>query len=334
MNGYLSIARILLDRFAQLHADITLAESVSGDARGNTLLHRLCYKLQRGDPVTDVHFMDRVKLLQEAGYDLARHANALNNQGYTPLGIVIQSRKHCPAIFSYLLHWGARFSDVNPLFLDNLEWASDLPWYSDATEAYHRTLAKPKITFDDVDQVYHLLVEQCKLPLPTVRRIMDAAEYWAYTKALIKNSNIQSVLTDDSEPITLPVVLSIDTRYWMPRRVRFACKLRAIDHYLSRYIRLSIRRQSTVYTVPVHLQVESVPLEPPRTIFDVWDEHTPAVQLNGREQLSVKDLTCGDSLSLVFAPWEHAPGRVELEFFQIDMYFTMRATDDLPSSSD
>ncbi|KAF9235441.1 hypothetical protein BU15DRAFT_77937 [Melanogaster broomeanus] len=333
-NGYLTIARILLDRFAQLHVDITLAESDPGDAEGNTILHRLCYKLTFSfrDRMTDTNFLDRVKLLQEAGYDLARHVNALNNDGYTPLGIVIQSRKHFPVIVSYLLQFGAKFSDVNPLFLDNLEWASDLPWYRNATEAYHQSLAKPKITFDDADTVYHILVGHCKLPVPAVRRIMDAAEYWAYTKALRENFTIQSAFTDDNESITLPVMPSINTQCWMPCRVMFSCKPRGTDHYVSRNIRLSVRHQNEVYAVRCDVEVESVPLEPPRTVFDVWDEHTPAVQLNGRELLAVKDLTCGNSLGLVFSPWEDVSGRVELEFFQIDMYFTMRTMEDSPSS--
>ncbi|KAF9231976.1 hypothetical protein BU15DRAFT_81761 [Melanogaster broomeanus] len=249
-NGYLSIARILLDRFAQLHVDITLADS--GDARGNTLLHRLCYKLQHGALVTDVHFMDRLKLLQEAGYDLAKHS------------IPEQSGIHPP------LH--PKFSDVNPLFLDNLAWASDLPWYSDATEAYQRTRAKPKITFDDVNTVYHLLVDDCKLPVPAVRCIMEAAEYWAYTKAFRENLIVQTTLTYD---IALPVVPSIDTRYWVPRRVMVSYKPRRVtDIYASNRIQLSIRRQNVVYAPPLGIRVQSDPLEPPVTVFDVWDGYT------------------------------------------------------------
>ncbi|KAF9232179.1 hypothetical protein BU15DRAFT_81523 [Melanogaster broomeanus] len=331
-NGYLTIARILLDRFAQLHADIALAESDPGDAEGNTILHRLCYTLSFRGFMTDTNFLDRTKLLQEAGYDLVRHVNAPNNLGYTPLCIVLQFqfRKHCPAIVSYLLHSGAKFSDVNILSLDKLEWASDLPWYSDATEAYHQRLAKPKITFDDVDRVYHLLVDHCELPVPAVRCILDAAEYWAHTMALTENLN----LTDDSEPITLPVVPSIDIRYWMPRQVTFSCKLRAVDHYVSRHIELSIRRQNVVYTMPVYLQVESGPLEPPRTASSMWDGYTPAVQRKGRQWLAVKDLTCGDTLSLVLDPCDHVTSGVELEFFHIDMCFTMRAMDDSHSFSE
>ncbi|KAF9237451.1 hypothetical protein BU15DRAFT_75996 [Melanogaster broomeanus] len=334
-NGHLSIARILLDRFAQSHADITLRVSDSGDAQGDTLLHRLCYKLQSRDGVTDTDFLDRVELLQQLGYDFAWHVNTLNNQGCTPLCIVLQHREHDhPEIVSYLLHSGARFSDMNPLFLDNFEWASDLPWYNDATEACQRTHARHKITFDDVDTVYHLLVDHCKLPVPAVRRIMDTAEYWAYAKVL--RENIQSILTYSHEPITLPVMPSIDTRYWMPRRVIFSCKPLVMDYDASWLIELSIRRQNVEYAVPVDIRVEtqSHPLELPRTAFKVWDEYTPAEQLNGRQRLVVEDLTCGDMLSLEFPTTQEFADGTELEFFQINTYFTMRAMDDSPSFSE
>ncbi|KAF9238214.1 hypothetical protein BU15DRAFT_75375 [Melanogaster broomeanus] len=345
-NGYFSIVRILLDQFAQPHVDITLAESDFADAQGNTLLHRLCYKSYLGDFVTGTDFMNRMKLLEAAGYDLARHANTLNNQGYTPLSIVLQCRQHRPAIISYLLRSGAKFSDMNPLFLDHFEWASDLSWYNDATEAYQRTLAKPKLTFDDVDRVYCLLVDHCKLPVPAVRCIMDTAEYWAYTKALREGLTIQSILTYDSDPFAVPAVPSIVTRCWVPCRVMFSCRPQVIDDCeyaidgwtwevsnrphedVLRKIQLSIRHLGVLYAVPTDVYVENVPDERSKTVFGVWDAYTSAVQLNGRQRLAVKDLTCGDTLSLVFPPWEPINDRVELEFLQIDMYFTMTATDD------
>ncbi|KAF8839544.1 hypothetical protein BDN67DRAFT_969852 [Paxillus ammoniavirescens] len=60
-NEYLSIARSLLARITQPHANTI--EPHFADAEGNSLLHRL---------------------LQEAGYDLERHVNTPNNQGFTP----------------------------------------------------------------------------------------------------------------------------------------------------------------------------------------------------------------------------------------------------------
>ncbi|KAF9232068.1 hypothetical protein BU15DRAFT_67789 [Melanogaster broomeanus] len=339
-SGTLGAVEFLVDQGARLPRDI-INHCVTGNRMrlydsGMSLLDRLVtsawcklpeHMELHGEPVEQLSFLlengcdfratgssgvtvlglQSVKLLQEAGYDLVKYANTLNSQGYTPLCIVLPCRKYRPAIISYLLHSGAKFSDVNPLFLDNLQWASDLPWYSDATKAYQQTLAKPKITVDDVDRVYHLLVDHCGLPVSAVRRIMDAAEYWAFTKALRKNLNIRSILIYDTESIASPAVPSSENRDWVPRRVMFSCKLRAIDH------------------------LGNIPLEPPTTVFGVWDQYTPAEQLNGRQRLAVKDLTCGDMLRLVFAPWVETTDAIELEFFQIDMYFTMRATDDSPS---
>ncbi|KAF9231729.1 hypothetical protein BU15DRAFT_8037, partial [Melanogaster broomeanus] len=153
-------------------ADATLSE-----AGGESCLHSL---LRHGyvEPEYSNDVFEIARLLVGAGCDPA----APDESGISPTHLALS--KHHPAIISYLLHSGAKFSDVNPLCFDNLEWASEQPWYSDAAEAYQRILAKPKITFDDVDRVYHVLVNHCKLPVPAVRRIMDAAEYWAYTKAL------------------------------------------------------------------------------------------------------------------------------------------------------
>ncbi|KAF9230652.1 hypothetical protein BU15DRAFT_83361 [Melanogaster broomeanus] len=338
-NGYLCIARILLARFAQPHPDV--AQPDSGDAQGNTLLHRLCYNLQRRvSSLTEAKFTDRTKLLQEVGYDLAKHVNAPNNRGHTPLCIVLSDRKHRPAIVSYLLHLGAKFTDVNPLFLDNLQWASDLPWYCDATKAYQRALARPKVTFDDVDRVYRFLADHCKLPAPAVKRITDTAEYWAYIKVL--RENIWFTGISDSEPIALPAVPSRDIGYWIPRRVMFSCKPRITNHSEvtsnDAPVQLLIRRQGMVYAVPFELVVEHAHFAPPTTVFGVWDACTPAVQLNGKQQLAVDGLTSGDTLTLSLVPppgrLTKDVGRVELEFFQIDMYFTMRLKDDQPASSE
>jgi hypothetical protein len=117
------------------------------DVEGNSLLHRLCYKIQYRS-MSDNEFMERANLLQEAGYDLKRHVNMPNNQGSLPFALFsATSERHRPAIVSYLLDAGAKFSDVNPLFLDNLQWASGLPWHRDATEAYERALARPNNNF-------------------------------------------------------------------------------------------------------------------------------------------------------------------------------------------
>ncbi|KIJ09033.1 hypothetical protein PAXINDRAFT_102380 [Paxillus involutus ATCC 200175] len=323
-NGYLSIARNLLARVAQPHADITRSDCA--DAKGNHLLHRLCYKfrlLQDDDSITDNEFMKRANLLQEAGYDFKRHVNMPNNQGLTPLCIVLTRLDHRHAIVSYLLDAGAKFSDVNPPFLDRFQWASGLPWYRDATEAY---LARPKISFADVARVCHLLTNRCKLSLPIAKLIVDMAEYWACKKVI--RSNVRYTIGRSSEPIPLPA-LSSGTRSWTPRRVMLSCKLPVVDIYTSGYgeLKLLIKRQKAMHTLPYRLCVRPASLDPAQTEFVVWDNHTAAVQLNRGHQLVLEDLRSGDALSMEFWRCAGSSEELELEFFQIDMYFAMRSTD-------
>ncbi|KIJ06704.1 hypothetical protein PAXINDRAFT_103259 [Paxillus involutus ATCC 200175] len=324
-NGYLSIARNLLSRVAQPHADITRSDCA--DSQGNYLLHRLCYKFRllhdSFDSITNNKFMERANLLQEAGYDFKRHVNTPNNQGFTPLCIVLTRLDHRHAIVSYLLDAGAKFSDVNPLFLDRFQWASGLPWYRDATEAY---LARPKISFADVARVCHLLTNRCKLSLPIARLIVDMAEYWACKKVI--RSNVRYTIGRGGEPIPLPA-LSSGTRSWTPRRVMLSCKLPVVDIYTSGYgeLKLLIKRQKAMYTLPYRLCVRPASLDPAETEFVVWDNHTAAVQLNRGHQLVLEDLRSGDALSMEFWRCAGSSEELELEFFQIDMYFAMRSTD-------
>ncbi|KAF9231120.1 hypothetical protein BU15DRAFT_82805 [Melanogaster broomeanus] len=337
-NGHTSIAGSLISPVARPHAH---RESDPGDAEGNTILHRLCYRLRFRRLYNDDlegTWVNKVELLQEAGFDLAKNVNKPNHDGFTPLYIVLEGGGHHPVVVSHLLRLGAKFSDVNPLFLDNVEWASNLPWYHDATEAYERALAKPTITFSDVVRVHHLLANNCgsKLPAHIVRLVMDMAEYWACTKVV--RENVQCTGLDGSHgPIALPIV-SHGTWCWMPRRVMFSCKESASnlsEYFLSDSFKLSIQHQKVVYALPLGLNVKR-PHELPRTEFCAWDRYTPAKQWNGSQQLAVKDLTSGDTLSLRIESCEGHPSEsdaLELEFFQIDMYFTMSPTDDDPPSS-
>jgi hypothetical protein len=63
-------------------------------------------------------------------------------------------------------------------------------------------------------------------------------------------------------------------------------------------------------------------LESPSSVFGAWDEYTPAKQLNGNHQLAIKNLRSGDTLTMEF--YACSTPELELEFFQIDMYFTTR----------
>ncbi|KAF9231979.1 hypothetical protein BU15DRAFT_81765 [Melanogaster broomeanus] len=339
-HGYNAIARSLISRLAQPGAHRDMQPDL-GDFKGDTILHRLCHRLpSRWKSVDEKEhiWMKKVELLQEAGFDLTRNVNTPNNQGFSPLCIVLQGWRCHPAIVSRLLHLGAKFSDVNPFFLDNVEWASDLPWYRDATEAYECALAKPTITFSDVVRVHYLLANHCssKLPVPIVRLIMDMAEYWACTRVL--RENIQCTKLDDShEPIAFPVV----SPCWMPCKVMFSCKQSASDMgmHQSMYrhlpenstttIELLMRRQNKRYNVPVELNVTNSQ-GPPRTAFGVWHGYTTAEQLKEGRQLRVQDLTSGDMLNLGLHSYGEFIDAIELDFFQIDTYFMMRPRHDDP----
>ncbi|KAF9235443.1 hypothetical protein BU15DRAFT_64800 [Melanogaster broomeanus] len=319
-NGYTSIARSLISRVA--HEPRVHMLSDSGDAEGNTFLHRLCYKFVAWQEDGVTAWMERMELLHEAGFDsdLARHVNKPNNQGFTPLCIILQGGGNHPVIVPHLLRLGAKFSDVNPFFLDNVQWAFDLPWYRDATEAYECALAKPTITFSDVIRVHYLLADKCgpKLPAHIVRLIMDMAEYWACTKVV--RENVQWTGLDGSqEPIALPVV-SNETRCWMPRRVTFSCKQTAgNDHYLKLeagdIVPLNSRLNIKKWCMCCHGS----------------SMYTLAKQLDEKQQLAVENLTSEDMLSARINSYG-GDSVMELEFFQIDVYFTMRPTDDPPSS--
>ncbi|KAF9232188.1 ankyrin repeat-containing domain protein [Melanogaster broomeanus] len=292
-HGYTALARGLISHVAQPHA---LIQSDSEDAEGNTILHRLCYEFQyslRDDAREDMWMM-KVELLHEAGFDLARLVNRPNYQGFTPLCIVLQGWRHRPAIVSRLLRLGAKFSNVNPLFLDNVEWASDLPRHCDTTEAYERALAKPTITFCDVVQVHHLLADHCssKLPVSIVRLIMDSAEYWACTKiSTVVTSQLHSQRCRAN-----PGAGCLAESCFPASRVTATC-------------------------VCINQRVNTC--GPPRTVFGVWHGYTTVEQLKRGRQLRVQDLTSEDTLSIKLISSERFIDAIELDFFQIDIYLTI-----------
>jgi hypothetical protein len=91
---------------------------------------------------------------------------------------------------------------------------------------------------------------------------------------------------------------------------------------------LLIKRQNGVYAWPDTLEAwMPVPDDPTRTVFGVWNDRAVAIQLNRRHRLAVGDLQSGDALSMELYqlhPHWHVE-ELELEFFQIDMYFTMKS---------
>jgi ankyrin repeat protein len=215
MNGHVTIARLLLDRGAQLQVQA---------AEGNNLLLQLCFQIP---DITEGKFIERVQLLQAAGYDLARHVNTPDYRGFTPLQIVLAQGQHFPVIISHLLDLGAKFSGVQYLYLDNLSWASHLPWYHDAVEAHQAVLSRPKATSRDVSRVYHLLANHFKLPFSVARCILDMAEYWAYESLVKIDDMCRSSFSARAklEPILLLPINSGAGCRWMPRRLVFSWKL-------------------------------------------------------------------------------------------------------------
>ncbi|KAF9232190.1 ankyrin repeat-containing domain protein [Melanogaster broomeanus] len=317
-KGHTSIARSLISRVA--HEQPAHMLSDSGDAEGNTILHHLCNRFVAWQEDGVKTWVEKVELLHEAG--LARHVNKPNNQGFTPLCIILQRGEDGTVTVPHLLRLGAKFSDVNPFFLDNVQWASKLPWYCDATEAYDRALAKPTITFSDVVRVHHLLTDKCcsKLPVCIVGLIMDMAEYWACTK--VRRENVQCTTMDldgSHEPIALPVVDN-ETRCWMPRRVTFSWKQTAsndLDSWRYPSDKLVVEHQKVVYALPWDLNVWNLGIH----LQNSW---------MGNSSWQSKISQPGDMLSA----WINSYGGdsvMKLEFLQIDVYFTMRPTDDPPS---
>ena len=92
-------------------------------------------------------------------------------------------------------------------------------------------------------------------------------------------------------------------------------------------IGVRVRRPNATFTVPVALEPGYRPPHPPKTVFDVWDEYTPATQLGRKGQLAVAELSPGDPLSVEFRDvcYGHSD-YFELEFFQIEVHYAMGPT--------
>ncbi|KAH0831094.1 hypothetical protein J3R83DRAFT_13658 [Lanmaoa asiatica] len=266
--------------------------------------------------------MARLRILQLGGYDLAMDINRPNHKGFTPLSIVLTTAELVPLgvaeTISCLLNFGARFSDVTPLYLDNIQHLSHLPWYPKAQEAYQLSLSRPPQTFDDVSRVYRLL-RLLHLPgfsPPVVRLVMDMAEYWAHVK-IIRN-DIRYTTDYGGMPIPFPEPPN-DSGAWTPRRVLFSCKTgvcyRDLLYFLE--IRVRLRCHNEIYALPVLLEPRY------KTVFDVWDEHTPAKHEDKRERkkLVVTDLKPGDAFDVEFVCL--FDDYFEFEFFQIEVYFSI-----------
>ena len=232
-NGHLSTAQLILSQLSASPIDLSIIIPHAVDSEGNSILHHLCGKLHYWGE--DEVVMDRLTMLQEVAYDLAKDINRPNHKGFTPLCIVLGASHytHTPAsdksirVISVLLDLGARFPDVTPLYKDNFEWASNLPWYRNATEAYRLSQSRFKPRFGDVTEVYYLLqlAHLPKIPPLVARLIMNMTECWAYTNVVKKD--IRYTITHGGVPIAFPEI-PCDAGFWTPRRVTFSCKPRVV----------------------------------------------------------------------------------------------------------
>ena len=233
-NGHLPTALLILSRLPASSVGSTSFIPHTVDYEGNGILHRLGGRLLGPDRRINVaQFKERLAMLQEVGYDLAKDINRENHKGFTPLCIILGTRCHeslpdnDPTIISILLDLGARFSDVTPLYLDNFSWARNLPWYRDATESYWLSQSRLKPSFGDVTQAFYLLqrAHLPKIPPPVSSLIMSMAEYWACAKVVRKD--ICYTNTCGGVPNAFPTIPG-DAGHWTPRRVMFCCKPRVV----------------------------------------------------------------------------------------------------------
>ena len=234
-NGHLSSAQLILSQLSVSPIDLGITIPHAIDPKGNGILHRLCGKLWEFWEIGEDEFLDRLTMLQEVAYDLAKDINRPNHKGFTPLCIILGAYRHelsrasdeTMRVISLLLDLGARFSDVTPLYRDSFEWASDLPWYHNAIEAYRLSQSRFKPCFGDVTEVFYLLqlAHLPKIPLPVARLIMNMAECWAYTKVV--RYDIRNTIAHGGVPIAFPEISS-DAGCWTPRRVTFSCKPRVV----------------------------------------------------------------------------------------------------------
>ena len=234
-NGHLSTAQLILSQLSVTPIDLGIIIPHAVDPKGNGILHRLCGKLRGIEPIEDDEFMGRLAMLLGVAYDLAKDINRPNHKGFTPLCIILGADKNefPPAndktipVISLLLDIGARFSDVTPLYMDNFDWASNLPWYRNATQAYRLSQSRFKPRFGDVTEVYYLLqlAHLPKIPPLVARLIMNMAECWVYTKVVRKD--IRYTIAHGGVPIAFPAT-PCDTGCWTPRRVTFSCKPRVV----------------------------------------------------------------------------------------------------------
>ncbi|KIJ12473.1 hypothetical protein PAXINDRAFT_171165 [Paxillus involutus ATCC 200175] len=361
--GYISIVRLLLDKGAKLYGGVIYSavksfQSASfepilkmlthGGLADQTfffererhgLLHELC---QNASEAFHTECMHKIHVLLGCGLHVEKHINTEDNEGFTPLGIVLNNfEAPCPSLVSYLIDIGAKFSDVNYLHLDNLRWARELFWYPDAVRAYHVMLERQSIKPADVLDVQTALAYHFSLPLRVVDRILEAAGYWACSS--VTYQNVEFTYRQRKLCLSLPW-LSSDISEVKLRRLIISSKAQDGEIYsetshvvsdstpgrpfppLSR-ISVVIQRQGVNFKpVILHIFENNLPSEATSLMGTaVWDRYDPTTEDYG---FSVDNLVHGDTLcferDMDIDP-DDAEIELQFQFLQIHMYYTVES---------
>ncbi|KAF9242322.1 hypothetical protein BU15DRAFT_60450 [Melanogaster broomeanus] len=242
-------------------------------------------------------------------------------QRFTPLSIVLNKKAPSPSLVAYLIDIGAKFSDANYLHLNNLRWARELSWYPDAIKAYDAMLARQSINLDDVREVQSSLTHRFSLLPRVVNQILDTAEFWACSS--ITHRNVEFTYRQSKVSLALPW-LSSDASDLKLRRMVISYKLQEDWGGVS----VAPQRQEAT---PGFLPIDSrnSRLEVTNLIgTEVWDR-CDARTHNGflLEDLVTGDMLCFerdvDDLNPYSELRQYIEIDLELEFLQIDMYYTV-----------
>jgi ankyrin repeat protein len=125
---------------------------------------------------------DRLLEATEILVDAGCNFNTCNWKGVTPLQLAIARQD--TFIINYFLRKGARIAEARYLYCDHLQWAVDLPWYSDAVEV---AALRHSLTPNDIVRIKHMLCFRLGLPLGITRRILDIGEYRACASVIHRN---------------------------------------------------------------------------------------------------------------------------------------------------
>ena len=107
-------------------------------------------------------------------------------------------------MITYLLSVGADLADLEPFYIEQVQWASSEVWYPKLALKEGSLDNTPDCTGEQVDkiplatalEVYNLLQKGLKLPSDIAGAILDIAEYWVHATAMY---NKEILVTEDSQ---------------------------------------------------------------------------------------------------------------------------------------